>query len=108
MTDIPIHVYWRPGCGFCASLLRGLDRAGVVYAPVNIWEDPEAADLVRRVARGFETVPTVRVGEVALVNPTVRDVLHLVAERAPEQLPDGYEPQRPGRFARAITRVLGG
>lgn len=42
---------------------------------VNIWDDPEAAAFVRSVARGNETVPTVAVGEIAMVNPSVKDVL---------------------------------
>jgi glutaredoxin-like protein len=108
VTDIPIRVYWRPGCGFCASLLRALDRAELSYARVNIWDDPEAAGFVRSVARGNETVPTVRVGEVALINPSPQDVLRVVADEAPAQLPDGYVPPSPGRVARAITKLLGG
>ena len=74
----PIDVYWRPGCPFCVLLLRGLQRRGVAMALHNIWEDPEAAALVRSVARGYETVPTVIVDGVALVNPSVGEVLGLV------------------------------
>jgi hypothetical protein len=53
---------------------------------VNIWEDPEAAARVRAVARGNETVPTVFVGEHALVNPSIRQVTALVRETAPHLL----------------------
>lgn len=84
----PITVYWRPGCGFCSSLLRGLERAGLAFDRVNIWEDEQAAAFVRSVARGNETVPTVRVGDVALVNPSAPDVLTTVAEHAPDHHPD--------------------
>lgn len=41
---------------------------------VNIWEDDEARAFVRSVARGYETVPTVTVGERAMVNPRGVDV----------------------------------
>ncbi len=75
---------------------------------MNIWDEPDEADFVRSVARGNETVPTVRVGEVASVNPTAQDLLRLVAEEAPAQLPDGYVPPVPGRIARAITKLRGG
>jgi glutaredoxin-like protein len=76
MTDRPlVTVYWRPGCGFCHILRRGLDRAGVERTEINIWEDPAAAAVVRSHARGNETVPTVLVGDVALVNPTAAEVL---------------------------------
>jgi mycoredoxin len=107
VTDIPVRVYWRPGCGFCASLLRALDRAGLSYERVNIWEDPDAAGFVRSVAGGSETVPTVRVGRVALINPSGRDVLRVVAQEAPAQLPEGYVPPVPGRIARAISELRG-
>lgn len=108
MSDTPITVYWRPGCGFCSSLLRGLERQELDFERVNIWEDEEAAAFVRSVANGNEVVPTVRVGEVALVNPSGPDVLAAVAEQAPDQLPAGYEAPEPGRVARAVTRLLGG
>jgi hypothetical protein len=49
-------------------------RADLQFSLVNIWEDPEAAAFVRSVARGNETVPTVTVGDVALVNPSVGDL----------------------------------
>jgi glutaredoxin-like protein len=72
-------VYWRPGCGFCVALRRGLDRADLTYDDVNIWEDGEAAAFVRSVADGNETVPTVRIGDVSLVNPSVSEVREVLA-----------------------------
>jgi mycoredoxin len=107
-TDVPVTVYWRPGCGFCSALLRGLERSGLRFDRVDIWQDENGARFVRSVADGNETVPTVRVVDVALVNPSTGDVLREVQERAPEQLPDGLELPEPGRLARAVTRLLGG
>lgn len=72
-------VYWRPGCPFCSMLRAGLAREGIEYREVNIWDDPEAAAFVRSVARGSETVPTVTVGSVSLVNPTAGEVAALLA-----------------------------
>ena len=60
-------------------LKAGLQRDGIPFREVNIWDDPEAAAFVRSVARGNETVPTVTVGSVSLVNPTVGDVAALLA-----------------------------
>ena len=70
-----ITVYWRPGCGYCRSLFADLDRLGVVYDTVDIWSVPAGAAFVRSVARGNETVPTVRIGERALINPRADDVV---------------------------------
>ena len=106
MTDIA--VYWRPGCVFCAALLRGLERAGLSFHRIDIWEDDAGAAFVRSVAGGSETVPTVRIGSMALVNPSAQDVLRMVATAMPDQLPEGYEPPQPGVLARALTRMLGG
>lgn len=75
-----VDVYWRPGCGFCAALFRGLRRAGLPHREIDIWEDPEAAAFVRAHARGHETVPTVDVAGTVLVNPPASRVVALAAE----------------------------
>ena len=108
MKDLPITVYWRPGCGFCSSLLRALERHGIAFDRVDIWEDEEGASFVRSVTGGNETVPTVRVVDVALVNPSAGDVLRELEQRAPEHLPEGLEVPQVGRLGRAVTRLLGG
>lgn len=79
----PITLYWRPGCPYCASLRHRLRRLGVVTTEVNIWKDPLAAAVVRRVAGGNETVPTVIIGDTSLVNPTASSVVELAGRLAP-------------------------
>jgi glutaredoxin-like protein len=106
VSDVVVN--WRPGCGFCSALLKGLERSGLEFERRNIWEDEEAAAFVRSVADGNEVVPTVRVGGVGLVNPTAQQVMAAVAEHAPDSLPEGYEAPEPGRVAKAVTRLLGG
>jgi|SRR5699024_3457727 len=81
-----IEVYWRPGCPFCMALAPRLRRSGLPRREINIWEDPEAAARVREVAGGNETVPTVFVGERALVNPGMREINDAVRAEAPELL----------------------
>jgi len=103
-----IVLLWRPGCGFCVALQHGLDKAGLDYTKRNIWRDADAAALVRRFASGSETVPTVVMGELGLVNPNSGQVLRAVHEVAPDRLPEGYEPPEPGKVARFVTRLLGG
>jgi len=75
LEDLPVTVYWRPGCVYCEHLRTGLERAEVRTTFVNIWENPAAAAAVRLVAGGNETVPTVIVGTTVMVNPTVQRVL---------------------------------
>lgn len=82
-TDPPapeVVVYWRPGCGFCSSLRRGLARAGLPTREVDIWSDPDGAAQVRAAANGNETVPTVAIAGQFLVNPPARTVVARAAE----------------------------
>ncbi|WP_433309147.1 glutaredoxin domain-containing protein [Micromonospora sp. CA-269861] len=62
-------VYWRPGCRYCLQLRFSLGRLARRAHWVDIWRDPAAAAAVRAVAGGNETVPTVVLGEEAVVNP---------------------------------------
>ena len=72
-----VTVYWRPGCPYCASLRRGLRRAGLPTVDVDIWSDPAAAAFVRVHADGNETVPTVDIAGTVLVNPSTLRVVAL-------------------------------
>ncbi|QUH05649.1 NrdH-redoxin [Saccharopolyspora erythraea] len=97
-----VVVYTRPGCPFCTSLRAGLRREGLEFTEVDIWQEPEAAAVVRSIADGNETVPTVVVGSWSAVNPQARAVLEAVAEHAPELLPE----QRPS-VVRGALNALG-
>lgn len=83
-----ITLYWRPACGFCASLRRQMASTDLTYTEVDIWSHTDAAAVVRAYAGGNETVPTVVIGEplevdaVGLVNPSVREVLAAVERHA--------------------------
>jgi len=92
---------------FCSSLLRQLRRRGVPHRRVNIWDDAIGAARVRAVAHGNETVPTVDVGDVPLVNPDVHTVLATAARYAPDAVPAGYVPPQPGRLRRWLLGRLG-
>jgi len=84
VPPVAVEVLWRPGCGYCARLRRGLRRAGIATEEHDIWADPAAAARVRAATGGSETVPTVFVGERALVNPTVGEVAAALRARFPE------------------------
>ena len=88
-TPQAITFYWRPGCGFCMALERRLGGLGLPLDKRNIWEEPESAAVVRSIANGNETVPTVVVGEIAMVNPSVDRVLQAIEAEAPHLAPTG-------------------
>ena len=94
-----VEVFWRPGCPFCADhrlqwqlrafvgpassyIRESMRRVKAVWR--NIWQDEEAAALVRLANEGNETVPTIRVGTAFLTNPSGRQVARLIrnAERS--------------------------
>lgn len=87
-SSSPVTVFWRPGCPYCARLRSRLRRAGLEVNEVNIWDDPGGAAFVRSAAGGNETVPTVRVGERALVNPVPAELIAVVRELDPSLVPD--------------------
>ncbi|MEU9199387.1 glutaredoxin domain-containing protein [Streptomyces sp. NPDC048332] len=62
-------VYWRPGCKYCLRLRIRLGRRARQLHWVNIWQDPEAAAVVRSANDGNETVPTVVVAGRPHTNP---------------------------------------
>ena len=78
-TEPEITMYWRPGCGFCSALERQLLKAELAFVKHNIWEDPTAAAFVRSVARGNETVPTLVVNGQPMVNPSLEQVVSVLA-----------------------------
>jgi mycoredoxin len=82
-ADPAVTVYWRPGCPFCAALRWRLRRLGVATSDIDIWSDPAAAEELRRIAGGNETVPTVVVGGIAMVNPTASQVLDAIRRSRP-------------------------
>lgn len=97
-----VEVYWRPGCRYCAAMRAALGDAGVSARWCNIWDDPDARAFVRSVADGDETVPTVRVGDEAMVAPRPREVVERVAEIDPLLVADA-RPWPPARLAHLIV-----
>jgi mycoredoxin len=106
---------WRPGCPFCALLLRRLEHSGLAFDRIDIWQEPAAGAWVRTVADGNETVPTVLIvgadpdEGVALVNPSASAVLDQVARLAPHQLPrpPGMSTGPAGVLGRFVGRLAG-
>ncbi len=91
-----VEFYWRPGCPFCSGLDRKLSKLGVPMNKHNIWEDPSHAATVRSIANGNETVPTVVIDGVGMVNPSADEVVRVLSEKAPHLVPDGWSAKQPG------------
>ena len=70
-----VVMFTRPRCPQSMRLRFGMKRRKVDFSEVNIWQDAQAAESVRAVANGNETVPTVMVGDRWLVNPSSREVV---------------------------------
>lgn len=85
MSSAGVEVLWRPGCPFCSRLRGELARAGVTTTERDIWSDPDAAARVRAATGGDETVPTVLVGNRALVNPRLAQVVAAVRAELPDE-----------------------
>lgn len=75
-----VRFYTRPGCPFSMLLERRLRSHDIAYRRIDIWDDPDAAAAVRAAANGNETVPTVGIGDVMLVNPGLREIDAVLAE----------------------------
>ena len=86
-SDEAVILFWRQGCSYCASLRFQLEKTGLPLVEINIWDDPRAAESVRTITGGNETVPTVVVGDFAMVNPSASQVLQAVNDHAPHLLP---------------------
>jgi mycoredoxin len=100
-ADAPaLEVFWRPGCPYCSTLRRQLERRGVPAAWRNIWDDEHARAFVASVNAGNETVPTVRVGPMTLTNPSWRQLATVLPEGPWQDDPPG------GVFAHAWRRAL--
>lgn len=74
-SDAGLTMYSTTWCGYCRRLETQLKAAGIGYTKVDIEEDPTAADYVRGVNGGNQTVPTVKFPDgSALTNPSLAQV----------------------------------
>ncbi len=101
---IVVQVYWRPGCPYCRRLRRALTRRGIEAQWHNIWDDDTARSFVRQANGGDETVPTVRVGQRVLTNPTGAQVAALLPTRAGVAARSGHRSRRAHAW---FTRLTG-
>ena len=68
-------MYSTTWCGYCKRLKTALKAEGISYTEIDIEQDPAAAEFVRSVNNGNQTVPTVKFADgSALTNPGLREV----------------------------------
>ena len=71
----PITVYSTTWCGGCWRVKAFLDRHGVPYRLVDIDRTPGAEEVVKRINRGFRSVPTLIFSDGStLTEPTSREL----------------------------------
>jgi mycoredoxin len=74
-------MYTTSWCGYCVRLKKMLKADGITYEEVNIEEDPAAAEFVRSVNGGNQTVPTLKFADgSALTNPNLAQVKQKLAD----------------------------
>ncbi|HXX77407.1 MAG TPA: mycoredoxin [Ktedonobacteraceae bacterium] len=70
-----ITMYVTTWCGDCRMAKRWFDTRGIDYQSINIEEDEKAAAYVRRVNRGYKSVPTIVFPDGSiLVEPSPREL----------------------------------
>jgi mycoredoxin len=70
-----ITMYSTTWCGYCRRLKSQLEREGIGYTEVDIDDVSDAAEFVRSVNNGNQTVPTVLFPDgTAVTNPSLAEV----------------------------------
>lgn len=83
MKDLGLTVYTTTWCGDCSFTKRLLKEWGVPYREVDIAEDDEARQLVRRLAHGYTSVPTLVFADGrVLIEPTRSELRAALDESA--------------------------
>jgi mycoredoxin len=68
-------MYTTPWCGYCHRLKSQLDREGIPFEIVDIEQEPSAAEIVEKVNRGNQTVPTLVYADgSAMTNPSLAQI----------------------------------
>ncbi len=74
-TGEKIKIYMTTWCGDCRFAKRWFDAHGIAYEAINIEEDEDAAELVKRVNGGAQSVPTIIFSDGSiLVEPSAREL----------------------------------
>jgi len=69
-----ITVYGADWCSLTRHALQHLDEIGAQYKYINVEEDPDASEWVKKHNHGKEIKPTVDIGGRVLSKPTDREL----------------------------------
>jgi mycoredoxin len=73
-SSADVILYSTTWCGYCRALKRDLAAASISYVEIDIEEHPEAGAMLESLTGGYRTVPTVKVCDEYLVNPSVDEI----------------------------------
>ena len=59
-----VEIYTTPMCPYCARAKRLLDRKGVAYSEVDLWQEPGRREEMLKRADGRRTVPQIFIGDL--------------------------------------------
>ncbi len=74
-----VILYSTTWCGYCHRLKRQLNESGVGFEEVDIERESHYGERIEAHTGGFRTVPSVEVGDLLLVNPSLGQVLEALA-----------------------------
>lgn len=69
-----VTMYTTQWCGSCVRLKRQLADAGIAFEEIDVDSTPAHDEAIMQASGGYRTVPTLKVGERYLVNPSIGDV----------------------------------
>ena len=72
-------VFSTTWCGHCIRLKRQMAESGIEFVEVDIEEHEKFGDQIAAQTGGYRTVPSVRIGEELLVNPSIVQVKDALA-----------------------------
>ncbi|HJT58572.1 MAG TPA: mycoredoxin [Ktedonobacteraceae bacterium] len=84
-TAKKIQMYVTTWCGDCRMAKRWFDSHGIPYEYINIEEDDKAAEYVRRLNGGYQSVPTIIFPDGSIL-----------VEPSPRQLAAKFQDDDPG------------
>lgn len=68
-------MYSTQWCGYCKRLKSMLNADGIEFTEIYLEQDPDAVEIVERVNKGNQTVPTLVFSDgMAMTNPSMAKV----------------------------------